>query len=76
MLYAATFAGFGGAISGAISKLDRRVIVLASTGLIVGFVVVAILSNDGSVGGIFGAPIGAILGAMVGVILKKRLGWT
>jgi len=72
---AAGIVGTVGAITGAITGTRRRVIAIASVGLILGFTgwVVAVRDTEGFIQAIaFGAPIGALLGAIVGRIGERK----
>ncbi len=70
--------GAGGAIAGAISGTDRRLIFVALLGAAIGWFLVFRLwgfSDPFAAGAVFGAPVGAILGAITGVILRKMKLW-
>jgi hypothetical protein len=70
--------GAGGAVAGAISGPDRRLIAVIVLGAALGWIIVAVLfmgSGSFAAGGVFGAPSGAVLGALIGVILRKKGIW-
>ena len=71
--------GAGGAIAGAITGTDRRLIFVALLGAVIGWFLFALLIGAGSasfaVGALYGAPAGAIFGAITGVILRKMKLW-
>ena len=75
--------GTGSAIAGAISGLNRRIIVAAMVGAVIGWAVAILIGNadapmafaeSAAFGAFFGAPVGVIVGALVGVNYAKWRG--
>lgn len=69
--------GAGGAIAGAISSINRKIIIAAIIGAIAAWLILIIIvwgeRSAFAIGGIFGAPAGAVIGAIAGkLILKKK----
>jgi hypothetical protein len=76
--FGADIVGAAGALTGAITGTQWRVIVTALAGLVLGFCVFAIADDDiyrFRYAAILGAPIGAILGAIAGAIVRKKKQW-
>jgi uncharacterized membrane protein len=76
LIIGAVFAGIGGAIAGAISATDKRVIATALAGLALGFIIWLIADSDQRYrivrATFLGAPLGAILGSLLGALIKRK----
>jgi hypothetical protein len=75
----AAIAGTAGAVTGAITGTQWKVVSFAIAGLFLVFCVWAIADHGGDRfvdAVVFGAPIGAILGAIAGAIMKRKRQWT
>ena len=76
LIIGAVFAGIGGAIAGAISATDKRVIATALAGLALGFIIWVIADSDQRYrivrATFLGAPLGAILGSLLGALIKRK----
>ncbi|MGH6935035.1 MAG: hypothetical protein ACRED2_02440, partial [Methylocella sp.] len=67
--------GTAGAVIGAISATQGRVIIIALAGHALGLSVWGLLTGSWGYALYFVAPIGAILGAIVGAFVSKIKGW-